>query len=299
MIFVFGAVAVDVLALRERFVRGTSNPAEIRLTVGGVGYRIFRYLGCRKRFVGAVGRDALGRWLEERLSGEEGVRLLLLPAYPTACYCAFLESGELLYAASDMRISEHLRWELLQEELDKVVEGDFLVLEANLSPGLVEDLIARLGSGIRIVFEAVSVEKLLRHWTGLKDLFLLSCNEDEFNALFSEAGSADLGKWMRSRRIARILVTRGPEGLTLYSLDRFAVLVAAPSEREAAPSEREAALHTIDFNPGRRVEEEDTTGAGDRLLSELLSRLAEGQDVEKALPPAMREVERALKEGCL
>ena len=41
MICVVGALAVDMLVRRDRFLRGTSNPAAIALEPGGVGYRIF------------------------------------------------------------------------------------------------------------------------------------------------------------------------------------------------------------------------------------------------------------------
>jgi sugar/nucleoside kinase (ribokinase family) len=43
----------------------------------------------------------------------------------------------------------------------------------------------------------------------------------------------------------------------------------------------------------------DTTGAGDLLLSALLSRLGRGREPTGALPEAMREVERALEKGSL
>src|SRR5512137_2771234 len=100
MLVVVGAAAVDVVASRERFLGGTSNPADIRWEAGGVGCRIWRRLPAPKLLLSAVGKDPAGRWLEERIRsealqgrGRSGVGaaavLLRLPRHPTACYCAF------------------------------------------------------------------------------------------------------------------------------------------------------------------------------------------------------------------
>jgi sugar/nucleoside kinase (ribokinase family) len=70
-------------------------------------------------------------------------------------------------------------------------------------------------------------------------------------------------------------------------------------------------LHSASFAPARRVRVEDSTGAGDRLLAALLARMVRAgragsarsaggsTPVERILPAAMREVERALEEGTL
>ncbi len=44
MVTVVGAVAIDMIAVRERFLEGTSNPSDIRLGLGGVGWRSFSNL---------------------------------------------------------------------------------------------------------------------------------------------------------------------------------------------------------------------------------------------------------------
>ena len=54
MIWVVGAVAIDMVAVREKFLDGTSNPSDIRLGLGGVGYRIFSNLETPRRFIQAL-----------------------------------------------------------------------------------------------------------------------------------------------------------------------------------------------------------------------------------------------------
>jgi sugar/nucleoside kinase (ribokinase family) len=324
MLVVVGAAAVDVVASRERFLGGTSNPADIRCEAGGVGCRIWRRLPVPKLLLSAVGEDPAGRWLEERIrlevlqgSGRSGLGaeavLLRLPRHPTACYCAFMQAGRLLYGAADMKVIEQgLTWPRLGPRLPALGRGDLLVLEANLAPALVGRLLHRFGKRTRVVFEGVSVEKLLRHEAGLRDLYLLSVNEEEARALAGRVapharGSGWLAPFLWERRIEHLLVPRGRRGARLYA--------CTPGGR----------LRAASFVPERVVRTRDSTGAGDRLLAALLSRLAhEGRapaaetrrmgptgraaqaskaertaEVERALPWAMREVEKALEEGRL
>jgi sugar/nucleoside kinase (ribokinase family) len=320
MIAVVGAAAVDVVARRSRFLAGTSNPSAIRWTPGGVGYRIWRRLPPPSLLLSAVGDDPAGRWLERRVREQarrrrtrgarqaagrartgqgSGARLLRLPRYATACYCALMESGRLLYGAADMAVIENgLSLARLRAHLPALRPADLLVLEANLSPRLVGGLIGRCARSTRVVFEAVSVEKLLRHEPGLRDLYLLSVNGEEAEALRRRvAPGARTETWaarfLRERRIAHLLVPRGRRGARLHTL--------GPDGR----------LRSASFSPSRQVRAEDSTGAGDRLLASLLARLVRAESsgrgqttggaplVERVLPAAMREVERALEEGTL
>ncbi len=310
MFVVVGAVAVDVVASRERFLAGTSNPSAIRWTPGGVGYRIWRRLPAPKLLLSAVGDDPAGRWLEKRIAAEarrsrkrsrlrSKAALLRLPRFATACYCAFMESGRLLYGAADMAVIESgLSLARLRAHLPALGEGDLLVLEANLAPALLEALLRRYGGSTRVVFEAVSVEKLLRHEPVLRDLYLLSVNQEEAAALRARVaprtrGQAWVPRFLRERRIAHLLVPSGGRGVRLH----------AQGEK--------GSLRSASFPPTRRVRAQDSTGAGDRLLAALLERLVRSESagrrpagrgaplIARALPAAMREVERALEEGTL
>ncbi len=329
MIAVVGAVAVDLVASRRRFLAGTSNPSDLRWGLGGVGYRIWRRLPPPSLLLSAVGDDPAGRWLAQRVREQTGSRavrrgaarvarpgpgsqaiLLRLPRFATACYCALMESGRLLYGAADMAVIERgLTWARLKASLPDLGPADFLVLEANLAPELARALLARFAGNTRIVFEAVSVDKLLRHEPALRDLYLLSVNEEEAAALRGRVaprarGGAWVSRFLRERCIAHLLVPRGRRGARLHTL--------GPDGR----------LSSASFAPVRRVRAEDSTGAGDRLLAALLARLVRAGPVgaarssgsrlagrqpaagtvslvERILPAAMQEVEKALEEGTL
>ena len=72
MIVVVGAVSIDLIAVREKFLDGTSNPSDIRLGLGGVGWRIFSDLEAPRRFVTALARDPISRYARDALGQRAG-----------------------------------------------------------------------------------------------------------------------------------------------------------------------------------------------------------------------------------
>jgi sugar/nucleoside kinase (ribokinase family) len=318
MICIVGALSVDLLFTRERFHKGTSNPAPVRISPGGVGYRIYSQVDDPKLLFTALGSDVFGKWLIEQLDQPQGVHPLFFDKHKTACYCSLMQAGELLYGAADMEVVERgLTWPLLRARLPDLGKRDFLVLEANLSPDLVRSMISHLGRKTRVVFESVSVEKLLRHSEVLKNLFLLSGNVGEIRALGERVtgptGNAAAQRSLRSeslrseslrseslgwiptfleqRNIEQLLVTRGSGGISLYRKG---------SGKEGKP---------LTLRPGHVLESTETTGAGDRLLSTFLAALDGGgggadaldneATVKEALLQAMASVEQSIEEGSL
>jgi sugar/nucleoside kinase (ribokinase family) len=307
MICIVGALAVDLLIHRDRFRKGTSNPATIRVTPGGVGYRIYSHLDGPKMLFTALGSDVFGKWLIENLVQPQWVNPIFLDQYPTACYCALTQSGELLYGAADMAVIEQgLNWPRLRARLPELGAKDYLVLEANLAPELVRSLIRHAGARTRVVFESVSVEKLLRHAENLKNLYLLSGNEAEVRALgewFAAGRASRFDSWVQDylgrMRIEQLLVTRGRRGVSLYR--REAGDGAEPGGGGPGGSGGRGAGRRgpLTLQPDRLIEAGDTTGAGDRLMSAYLEALDREAEPVDALRRAVESVERSLEEGTL
>jgi sugar/nucleoside kinase (ribokinase family) len=198
-------------------------------------------------------------------------------------YLALMESGNLKVGASDFRIVERgLDDRFVQRNAGRLTRDDFLVLDANLSPGLVARLVERYAAQTRVVFEPVSVEKAARHAAGLRGLFLVTPTVEEMEALVP-GGDETIARFLRERGIAYAVVTRGSAGLSLYS--------AVVSEHALSAPGRE------DFAPSRVVEAGDTTGAGDLLTAALLSRLHAGTPMRQAVRAAMDAVEACLHAG--
>jgi len=275
MIQVVGAVAIDMIAVRARFLEGTSNPSDIRLGLGGVGYRIFSNLETPRKFITALAADPISRWAREALEADGDVAIQDVKGRDAGppLYLALMESGSLKVAASDFRIVEQaLSEDFVTRQLGDPGPDDYLVLDANLSPRLLAALVRRYAPRTRVVFEPVSVEKAHRHAAALRGIFLMTPTTEEIESLAEGA----LLSWMEERSLAFVLVTRGSEGATLYH-DGTAT--------DLAPS--------VVVNTG------DTTGAGDLLLASLLTRLHGGQEMTAAVRAAMLTVEDRLQKGSL
>ena len=283
VIWVVGAVAIDLIAVREKFLEGTSNPSDIRLGLGGVGYRVFSNLEAPRRFLTALADDPISRWAAEALEADGDVAIQQVSKRDAGppLYLALMESGSLKVAAADFRIVEQsisLPW--VAGQVGALVREDFLVLDANLSPSLLGALVERYAGAASVVFEPVSVEKAARHGEALRSLFLLTPTVEEAAALVGKPGTAptheEILSYMSRRKVTHVVVTRGKRGAILYSGGTVE-----------------------EFAPGSVVEAGDTTGAGDFLLAALLSRLHEGGGIRESLRAAMSGVERRLREGAL
>jgi sugar/nucleoside kinase (ribokinase family) len=284
MVYVVGAVAIDMIAVRDRFLDGTSNPSDIRMGLGGVGYRIFGNLDAPKRFITALADDPISRWAESALSSDGDVSIQIVGARDAGppLYLALMESGSLKVAASDFRIVEQaLSLDFVERHISDSGPDDFLVLDANLSARLLASLVERYAGRTRVVFEPVSVEKSARHAEALHDLYLLTPTAEELSSLGLREHE-DVRPFMAARRIAHLLVTQGRDGTTLWT---------AAGSGETGP----ARVSSVRFAPARVVEARDTTGAGDFLLAGLLSALQRGQPMETAVRAAMDSVEARLE----
>jgi len=275
MIWVVGAVAIDMVAVREKFLDGTSNPSDIRLGLGGGGIRIFNNLETPRRFITALGSDPISQWAREALVADGHVAIQEDKGRDSGppLYLALMESGSLKVAASDFRIVEQaLTLEFAAREIGSPGSADFLVLDANLSPGLLSALVQRYAGMTRVVVEPVSVEKARRHLAALRHVFLMTPTEEEMDSFVSESGSdGDPLRFMAGREIEHLLVTRGSAGTRLFRGGR-----------------------RVEFPPRTVVSTRDTTGAGDQLLACLLSLLHEGRGMEDAVRAAMDTVEGRL-----
>ena len=186
------------------------------------------------------------------------------------CTSRSWRAGSLKVAASDFRIVEQaLTPEFVAGAIGEPDAGDFLVLDANLSPRLLAGLVERYAGRMRVVFEPVSVEKSRRHLPALRRLFLMTPTTEEMDAF--DAG--DPLRFIEERDITHLLVTRGPAGVRLYSDGRC-----------------------TDLAPRVVVTARDSTGAGDQLLAFLLSALHEGASMPDAVRTAMDRVEEHLQQ---
>ncbi|MGI8746771.1 MAG: carbohydrate kinase family protein [Deinococcus sp.] len=275
-VVVAGGINADLLARSlGPLTPGTSNPATLQLTPGGVARNVaenLARLGTPVRLLGAVGQDALGDSVLEA-SARAGVDVSLVLRRPgvTGSYLAVLDpAGELHLGLAAMGLTEGLDLPLPSDWLKAVHGAGLLVLDANLPlPVLLALLDAARGAGVPTLLEPVSAPKAAR-WQpealrgGLRGTFLITPDRAELAALSglpagSEGEVARAAAVLHDWGVEKVLLTLGADGCLLL--------------RPSSPP-----LHF----PAYRVAVQDVTGAGDALLAGVVAALSRGYTLEEA-----------------
>lgn len=270
-VVVIGGAVMDLKARSVRPIRGgTSNPAVMSTTPGGVGRNIaenLARLGRRTRLVSVVGRDAFGQQLLEH-TAQAGVEVqdVVRGELPTGSYLAGLDDdGELYIGMSDMRASDELTVEMLSGARDTVSRADLVVIDGNVPAEVAAwgiDL-AR-GSAAPVVIEPVSVAKAARIAPLLSPQRPVRCitpNLDELGQLVGrEVAAAEDEIFaacteLHERGIEQVWVRRGPAGSHLCVAGAEPVALSAPAARVT-----------------------DVTGAGDSMTAAYVHAVLRGDD---------------------
>lgn len=139
-VLVIGAAGIDVVGrLRGELQLGTSNPAHIRSSYGGVARNVaenLARLGQPVRLLTAVGDDAAGERLL-RYTADAGVDVsasLRTPRAPTSSYMAAVDAqGRLQAAMDDMRAIAAITPEVIDANAGLFEGAALLFVDANLS----------------------------------------------------------------------------------------------------------------------------------------------------------------------
>lgn len=206
---VAGSLAIDIScdqAPGHLLSPGTSNPAIMSQSLGGVGQNIATALysvGTLVHFCSVVADDMSGRTALSMLAARglrvDGVQTLSYGP-PTAHYISFNDTNkDLFMAMADMRIVESQQPDL--DDLWKAhleqVKPEWLVLDANWHPKALQRWIAAgKAVGAKIAFEPVSTAKSCRifeeppgHIIQMPLLELATPNEMELGAMWEFQGS--------------------------------------------------------------------------------------------------------------
>lgn len=260
-----GALIDRKYRLKGEALPGTSNPAAVAITFGGVARNVaenLARLGLRVSLAAALGADEAGRSIRDHLVGL-GVDLSLLPAGSAATtseYAAILDrAGDLVVAASAMDEAEVAMDTGTDRILAKVPADAMVFAEANLSRTALGKVIAA-ARGRFLALDAISVAKAARLPEQLDGVSLMVMNHDEAAAwLGTAAPAAEMAASILQRGALTAVVTCGRDGVWIADA---AGIMHAP----AAPA-------TVI----------DVTGAGDSLTAAMLWRIASGDTPRRAL----------------
>lgn len=270
-----GAASLDLIGrLDEGELRpGTSNPARIRTSYGGVARNVaenLARLGESAILITAVGADRIG---EEILAytSEAGVDVshaIRSEEFPSGCYLASLDSrGALAFALDDMRIMTCLTPDVLQECQALFRTASLVFVDANLSPSALKTVfsLARQAK-VPVCADPTSVSLAERLRPYLPRVYLLTPNSGEASALTGQVfapsdAQAAIG-------VARQLVNMGV-GIAIITLAEFGVCYATSE--------------TTGHIPAMRTRIVDPTGAGDALTAAVLFGLLNGIPLDDAV----------------
>ncbi len=273
-VLVIGAAGVDMVGrLRGELLLGTSNPAQIRTSLGGVSRNVaenLARLGHPVRLITAVGQDHAGDQLLQytAAAGVDVSAVLRLEDRPTGTYLATIGArGDLQVALDDMRAVAALSPTMLDERERLFAEASVLFVDGNLShPTLSHAFALARRFNLPICADPASALLAPRLRRYLRRLSLVTPNLTE-SAILCGHETPIPSAWI-GIEAAKCLVSQGV-GLAIITLAEAGVCYATSD--------------TSGQIPAIRTEVADPTGGGDALTATVLFALLNDIPLDDAI----------------
>jgi pseudouridine kinase len=257
-VLLFGSSSLDIVGRLEKdLITGTSNPANIRTSFGGVARNVaenLARLGLSTILLTAVGKDSVG---DEILaytakSGVDTSLVIRTDQYPSGFYLAVLDSeGLLAFAIDDMRIVASITPDVIKSLYTLFEKANLIFIDANLSDPTIKTLFSLAKKAkVPVCADPTSANLAVRLIPYLNKIKIITPNASEAAVLIGH--SFDASDRQASMEAARSLVGLGVE-IAIITLAEFGVCYAT-SETTGYIS----AIHTKVVDP---------TGAGDALTA--------------------------------
>jgi len=273
-VLVIGTAGVDIVGrLKGEHLPGTSNPAQIRTSFGGVARNVaenLARLGQAVSLVTAVGKDQAGDQLLQATS-EAGVdveHVLRSSQYPTGTYLAVVNtSGELQFALDDMRAVSALSGDYIRQCEYLFRESSLVFIDANLQKETIRTIFT-LAKRAHMPVCADPTSKVLapRLAPYLSRLFMVAQNADEASVLCGRPISASNPR--DAMEAAKCLVSEGIQ-VAIITLAQFGVVYATSETSGHVPAIRTSII--------------DPTGAGDALTATMVFSLLNDITIDDAV----------------
>ena len=273
-VLVIGAAGLDMVGLQKETPRVEgSNPANIRVTFGGVARNVSENLGRLGQpvhFLTAVGRDRIGDQLLAQL-GEHNVDVsacLRVEGTPTASYMAVYDAqGGQVMALDDMRVLTEITPAYLRGQKRLFSTASMVFVDANLEPAALKTvfLMARRAH-VPVCADTTSYILARRLETHLTSLYLLTANAREVSVINPD--TPEVTGRFSAAQAARQLVNRGVK-IVAVPLAHFGVCYATSETSGHVPAVRTQVI--------------DPTGAGDALTATLIFGLLNGISLDESV----------------
>jgi pseudouridine kinase len=262
-VLVIGAAGLDMvgrlktLASSAQFLAGKSNPANIRVSFGGVARNVaenLSRLGQPVRLLTAVGKDQLGTEMlaHTNACGVDVSACLQSEKHATSSYLAVYDAeGERYLALEDMAVLEDLTPAYFRTNRLLIAQSALVFVDSNLSGKALKSVITLAKRAQVPVYadttSALLAQRLLPH---LPDLALISANSVEASVLCEN--DPVVKDEETALQAARKLINHGVK-MVVIALAEFGVVYATSEISGHVPAVRTRIL--------------DPTGAGDALIA--------------------------------
>jgi pseudouridine kinase len=269
-----GASSQDIVGrLDSELQPGTSNPARIRASFGGVARNVaenLARLGQPVRLVSAVGRDHAGDELlaYTAAAGVDVSAVLRTDLYPTGFYMGVLDArAHLRFAVDDMRAMSELTPEYIHAQEELFRSAGLVFVDGNLpEPSLRAAISLAKKAKVPICADPASASLAERLKPHLDKFHLITPNVSEAGVLTGR--SFESSEREAALEAARALVNAGVE-IALIALAEFGVVYATSQTSGHIP-----AIQTPILDP---------TGAGDALTAAVMFGLVNDMELDEAV----------------
>lgn len=263
-VLVIGGAGVDLVGrLKGELHAGTSNPANIRTSFGGVARNVaenLARLGRPVKLITAVGDDQLGeRLLEQAASaGVDTSAVLRTSGHPTGTYLGVINlTGQLEFALDDMNATSALTPEYLKGQAALFREASLVFVDANLPANTLRTVFSLAGkSHLPVCADPTSTSLAGRLRPYLSRLWMVTPNSAEAAILCER--SFEASQRQQALEAAKCLLAQGV-GIALITLAEFGVVYATSQ--------------TSGHISAGQIKIIDPTGAGDALTATVIYAL--------------------------
>ena len=234
-VVVIGAASIDIKGRPlAKMAPATSNPGDIRLSLGGVARNVaenLARLGVPTTLLTAVGDDAFGHQIlsETSAGGVDTSKALLCPACRSGAYLAILdEFGDMAVSIDDMRICSEITPQYVRAHRKLLAQAQMIVVDANLSLKTL-DAVLKIAhkADVPVCADPVSNQLAERLVPKLCEFTIIRPNAQEAEIMLgrtlsirSVADAAVAAQRLRACGVRTVIITLGVEGLFYSSETR-------------------------------------------------------------------------------
>ena len=272
-ILVVGAAGIDTKGYAAAPLQpGTSNPGNIRISMGGVARNVaenLARLGERAVLLSAVGADQSGRRVRQQAAdaGVDVSYLIESARHHTGAYVALYDhTGALAFSLDDMAVLSVITPSVIRSRRDLIREAAMIVCDANLLPTTLETLLHQAARyKVPVSADPTSAPLAERLKPHLPHLFMVTPDLPEAEVL--------CGRSLRNTRAqgiaaAKQLVSMGVQ-VAIVTLAELGVCYATATTSGHVPAVKTRVV--------------DRTGAGDALTASVVFGLVNGFSVDEAV----------------